>query len=781
MNSKTTLFLFAAFVGLAGGFWLLRPQKSISAPQTAQTPFDIVDTPSDRQKLVEKEIDEPVKIVIRLEDADVDWIFEKESGDDDSASPKWRMTAPIDTSVASWEMDKFDRQLLKGEYELSYDAGGGDGVTLAKAGLDPPQATVTMTDERGRSATVEIGLPVSAAESYVRLAGTDRICVLDVQLEYLLKKQALDYRDMQVWKIDRESVVGLEIVDRTDAASPVTYTFRKDGARWMIESPVAARGTNKIDELVRSALRLRATRWDDDDPSHFAMYGLAAPVRTVRIEIEKKVESGDEGRDSADDESSEEDPGSPVVPQTERVVHEFHLSDQSPIGEETKVYFRFDDSPVVGRISRTTADKFAPALDQWRDMQLTPAPVKTASRIELTTSAGSAVLFRIDGGQWKFEGDDATAQRSAVVELLDAVSKLKATAFIDQAGDLAEYGFDQPQASITITVPSLPEPERIVIGGYTDPQLKRLVYARRNQATSIAKVQAKSVAALLRAPRAYRDRTIHQISSELIKEVTVVRMNHFVPGQLFLTYKKNDEGWRMEAPEDAPVQEDKLKKFVSALGLLQAVAIAGDASDTERFGLDRPAATVYFTHSDDDQTGTLAITEFGDKWYAQSPDSVVFEIDKGFADMALAEYRQGAVMDFDEATVRSFSIRKSEQTHTFERLGGQWTFIAEPDWPLDQKKVESLLLQIKDLRTRHYAQYQVEDLDSLGLAKPLSEIVVSFEDGTSESLLISDRVCEDDPAGGVFAMRSAATSVFLLAPDMVSRVEVSLDDLERDR
>ena len=410
MNSKTTLFLFAAFVGLAGGFWLLRPQKSISAPQTAQTPFDIVDTPSDRQKLVEKEIDEPVKIVIRLEDADVDWIFEKESGDDDSASPKWRMTAPIDTSVASWEMDKFDRQLLKGEYELSYDAGGSDGVTLAKAGLDPPQATVTMTDERGRSATVEIGLPVSAAESYVRLAGTDRICVLDVQLEYLLKKQALDYRDMQVWKIDRESVVGLEIVDRTDAASPVTYTFRKDGARWMIESPVAARGTNKIDELVRSALRLRATRWDDDDPSHFAMYGLAAPVRTVRIEIEKKVESGDEGRDSADDESSEEDPGSPVVPQTERVVHEFHLSDQSPIGEETKVYFRFDDSPVVGRISRTTADKFAPALDQWRDMQLTPAPVKTASRIELTTSAGSAVLFRIDGGQWKFEGDDATAQ-----------------------------------------------------------------------------------------------------------------------------------------------------------------------------------------------------------------------------------------------------------------------------------------------------------------------------------------------------------------------------------
>ena len=48
-------------------------------------------------------------------------------------------------------------------------------------------------------------------------------------------------------------------------------------------------------------------------------------------------------------------------------------------------------------------------------------------------------------------------------------------------------------------MPSLPEPERIVIGGYTDPQLKRLVYARRNEATSIAKVQAKSVAALLRA------------------------------------------------------------------------------------------------------------------------------------------------------------------------------------------------------------------------------------------------------------------------------------------
>jgi len=455
MNPKMTLYLFAAFLGLAGGFWLLRPQKSTSAPPTAQTPFDIFDAPTDRHKLVEQEIDAPVKIVIRPEDADVDWTFEKEAGDDDSASAKWRMTAPIDTSVASWEMDKFDRQLLKGEYELSYDAGGSDGVTLGKAGLDPPQAVVTMTDEQGRSVTVEIGLPVSAGESYARLAGADRICVLEVQLEYLIKKEALDYRDMKVWEIDRESVVGLEIVDRTDAATPVTYTFRKDGGRWMIESPVAARGTNKIDELVRSALRLRATRWDDDDPSHFAMYGLASPVRTVRIEIEQKVDPSDEGQDPADEESSEEDAGSPVVPQTERVVHEFHLSDQSPIGEETKVYFRFDDSPVVGRLARATADKFAPALDQWRDMQLTSARVKTASRIELATPAGSAVLFK-SGGIWKFEGDDTTAQRGAVVELLDAVSKLKATAFIDQAGDLAEYGLDQPRASITITVPCLP-------------------------------------------------------------------------------------------------------------------------------------------------------------------------------------------------------------------------------------------------------------------------------------------------------------------------------------
>ncbi|UCF35121.1 MAG: DUF4340 domain-containing protein [Phycisphaerales bacterium] len=848
MNTKTTLLLAVLFLVLVVGYLLIGRMEATREP-VEEPPLTGGPSSAAERILVEEDaVGDAVKIVCRRRGEAADWVFARDS----ATSDEWRMTSPFETEVAAWEVNKFNRQLLRADFEISYKPGEPGGVTPEQAGLDQPEAVVTMTDEEGKSVTIEIGKPASATESYVRLADSDEICVIALKLSTFLKQQVLEYRDLKLWTFDAQDTTRLEIVDRERGTEPVTYSFTRTGADWMMESPAGAKATDKVQQAVTTLSRLRASKWIAEGAESLGMYGLAEPVRTVRVTVVEAEEEEEEESAEESEEAKEEDVGPPELKET---VYELHLSGQSPIGEDTSVYARIGDEAYVATISKFNADKLKPVMTDWRVMSVTTAQVRSASSIQVEGDSGTFTLIKKDGA-WSFAEDGEAAEDSIVTNLLSTIADMNAAVFVDGIEEPGpEYGLDEPRALLTLTIPGSDEPERVAVGAYTDERLKRLVYVQRNESTSIAKVRATDVEGLLRGPRAYRNRTIFNLPAGRIGPVTLRRENRFGDGDITFTFERSDDTWRMTAPADAEVQTDLVEKLVEDLATLRATSIVEQGDALTVSGLDAPSATVTFTYkppvtyrfepapqeeptqadedaetpeagADEDsseeaegssqpdetaaedegepgaeseatesepqklvpvevqppdQTYELLVAQKGAKAYAKRSDQDrVCEVADSFADQLFKEFRPTQVHAFDEKAVVRFSIRYNEETYVFDKMEGEWQYAAEPDWPIDSKKVENLLLQVRDLRTERYVAYGVDDATPFALGQPEREVVIEFEDGTEYVLLVSSQTCPKDSARGRYAQIKGRAEVFLLSPASTDRFKVSLDELEAE-
>ena len=405
--------------------------------------------------------------------------------------------------------------------------------------------------------------------------------------------------------------------------------------------------------------------------------------------------------------------------------------------------------------------------------------------MEIATGEATVALIKGDEG-WSFDAEAGPAEESVVEELLDAVSDLKAVAFVDGApGDLAAFGLDQPEAEIRLTIPGVEDVERIAVGDYTDTKTKRLRYVRRNEVASVAKVRDADVKLLTRSPQAYRDRAVFNVPSDLAEEVKLSVENRFGGGRMDVTFARVDGEWKMSGPVEAPVRKEKLGDLVKALAGLRSEAIVADAGDLSEYGLDAPQATVVFTGElstaaeTESPTLELTMTEHRGEVYAKRGDrTTIYQLARKIYERVFEEYRTGETLTFDESTVRRFAIRKGDETHTFERADDRWMYQAEPDLPLEAKKVDNLLLQLKDLKTERYAAYEDGRLDSYGLAQPFHEITVTMEDASSRILVVSDQTCPRDSKRRQYAIVQDQPGVFLLSKATVERFAVALDTLE---
>ncbi len=799
MNTKTTLYLSVVLIVLGSAYVIVQSRPAPTETEASPTPSFSSSVAT--RDLIEDKLGDVVKVVCRRKGRE-EWVFEKETKDDAVGQVGWRMTSPMDTKCLTWEVNKFGTRLGSLQYEISYQPGATGAGSASAAGLDPPEATVTLTDAAGKSVTVEIGKSPSRMETYVRLAGSDEIVIGKSNLRDLFKDRALDYRDKQVFSFKADDVTRVEITESGDADAPVEYVYVKDGSRWMMQSPVTARATSKVDDMIRAISALRVSEWQDDDSAKHAIYGLEHAALAVRVTVEEEVpvEDDDEESTTGEGESTDEpDEVAETPTKTEVTVYELLLSDRSPIGEDTKTYVRVVGEDAVAVLLKSTADKFKPVMSEWRDMRLTPANVSAATRIELQTPQGSATLVRNDEG-WSFEPDGGRAEDSVVSELLTAVGDVSAVVFLDDAADSASLGLAQPQAEIRLTIPGVEGVERIAIGAYADEKTKRLVYGRRNEGPAVAKIRTGDVAKLLQGPQTYRDRTIVDVLPSRFERITLSSENAFVGGRTEITLARAGNDWSMSAPTAADIRTELLDGLVTSLGGLRAERVVADESQTSAFGLHAPTVTLVLTYKalgetgvgeagDDDQadepveetprTIELAVTEHDGKYYAKRADRpAVYEVTKGFYEQLRAEYRTDRVIDFDDSKVLRFSIRKGDTSHGFAKQDGRWIYEAEPDLPLDSDKVLNLLLQVRDLRTARYVRHTDADLKQHGLADPANEVVVSLEDGSERVLWVSDQVGQAGAERGYFANVKGRSDVFLLTDDSLKRLAVSLEKLE---
>ncbi|MEK6675387.1 MAG: DUF4340 domain-containing protein [Planctomycetota bacterium] len=806
MNFKTTFLLLIVLVGLLA-LTLVREVAPKSAaptplnpqnPEASTTSRDIFDPkPGDATKLVIQRKDQPA------------WIFEKDEKPDASGRPAWRMVAPLQTSVAGFEIDRVTRQISGLQYDVSHKPGQPGSATPQESGVEKPETVVTMTDASGASHSVEIGRPASESETYVRVAGKEPIFVAKASLKTLVKAKAMEYRDLQFWNFPAEKVARVEILDQTKLNTPVQYAFVRDGTKWNMVAPVAAKATSKVDDVLRSINRLRGNKWEDDRKEKWPVYGLEPAAWIIRTTVEEEVPI--EKATAKVTQEGETPQGEEETPKTEKKVTTYvlHVSDQSPVGDETKVYVRAGDEPLSATIAKTMADKFKVVPNEWRDMHVTSANISEATRIEISVPDGKTALVK-NLGRWALEGG-GPAEDASVKALLKGITDLTAVSFTDvEPIDPAVAGFNQPQAEIRLTVPGAEAGERIAVGGYTDSNSKRLAYVRRNELTSFAKVRAADLTPLTQHPRSYRDRTIVDTPTDRFEKITVTATSPYTNEKQGTTLERMDGQWSMTQPKAAAVRVDRVDPFVTGLGSLRAESIVAEDSSVTAFGLDSPNVVLTWTFKPPieyridpksgegsqgqdggaekvspvevqppSQTAELRVTEHDGKFYAKRADRpAIFQISAEFYKQLFSEWRTPGILSFDDTQVTRFSIHHGDQKHAFEKRAEKWIYGPEPDLPLDQAKIKNLLLQLKDLKTERYIRYGSAEFSSYGLSNPIQQVTVELTEGTSLVLVVSPNQTEKGPDKGHYAQVKGRDEVFLLPMESLSRFQVSLADLE---
>ncbi|NOX57247.1 MAG: DUF4340 domain-containing protein [Planctomycetes bacterium] len=782
MNFKTTAVLFVLVVGVAVTIYML-PEQNPKYSDDAASPPPIAETKT--QKLLGADLGEAQLIRVSQTDSD-DWIFERSANDDDKEAV-WYMKLPYTCKVSAWQIKSLAGKIRGLEYTSRYDGSSGN-VTAANTGLQPPRVTVSLTDDNDATTQIHIGRDEGNREAYVSLNDESAIYRVNASLKDLLKESALAYHEQKMFDVEANDIVRIEIQSPNDNGTTESYVMVKTGAEWRFEKPSPAKGhADKIRRLCSTFAAMRAQEWVAGNVSDLAQYGLASDTRTILVTAETTVDVGTNGS---------------LVQRGPMVsTHRLHLSNASPLGEDTKIYARRGDENLVATIAKNLADTFKPNLKEWRDNRLIERDPATARSLTLTLDS-KTTQFERSGTDWKFAESRNAADGTEVNRLLSTIKDLRAVNFV-AAGSQTEHGFDKPEATIELKFDGNSPTATFTIGGFTDTISRKLTYVKAND--TIAKVKTIDIKPLLRSASIYRDRIIVALPKDRLQSITIERpaSGNWEPAVSVTLEQANGE-WSMTSPGQHRVDKAQMDRLLSTLANLRANEIIDVTEDTDlsTYGLDRPAVRMIYTSlppkayrvipdaitsngtnrvepiQPPAETFDLTLGQANGKIYVQrgaTPEFVYTIAETLLADF-IAEYRTKDIFAFEPNEVTEVSFADAQTTVGLNKADAGWVYMQEPDLPMDQAKVANYLLRIRNVKIGRVVEYGASDFPRYGLDSPRYTLSLTLTGGKLPTLLVSEN---KDDQGEHYAKSADSNDVFTVAAETISQIAIDVEEFEQ--
>ncbi len=786
MNFKTTGILFVLVAIVAVVIFAL-PEQKITAPEKPGSQSVAADSVS--EELIDNLGD--LKHVSVKQPEAPEWTFNVAATTE--AGDLWMMMHPYVLKINEWQVGSITKKLLNLKYTSKHDGTTGS-VTASNAGLEPPRATIALTDRDDKIVTVHVGRDEGTNEAYVSLNDDPTIYRVNASLKTLLKEDALAYRDKKMFDFETGEVARLEIREPNGDGGVDTYVMVKSGAEWRFEKPTPAKGhADQIRKLCRTLTALRAQNWIAGNVSDMAQYGLETNTRTIVATVNQSEETKVSDADSN---------GPPPEPKIVTSEHLLHLSSVSPIGEDTKVYARIDNEKIVATVAKSLAETFAPNLKDWRDNRLIEGDTTKARSISLTVN-GLETRFERSGNDWRFAESQALADRIEIHKLLNAIKDLNAVNFVPtSSADDEGFGFIDPKGIVALDFDEDEGNTTFTIGTFTDSASKRLTYIRAND--TIAKVNTADLTTLLRSETVYRDSTIVAQPKERLQSITIHRAAGALSGSepaISVTMKQTDGEWLITDPVESKVDDAQLQRLLSTLSNLRAKSIidVAEGDDLSKYGLDNPAVRFAYTVIppkayrvlDDDvnsngsnrlekiqppaETYELLIGQANGRGYVQrlgTPEYVYIIADTLLPDF-LAEYRKKQIFAFEADDVSAVAFTDGDTTMGLAKEDSDWLYAQEPDVALDQSKVANYVLRVKNASIARVVEYGAPDVAAYGLDQPRYRLNVTLAAGELPSLLISDKT---DNNGNHFAASEGNSDVFAVPAETIPQVAINVHE-----
>ncbi len=519
-----------------------------------------------------------------IEPKDVETVIIKRRGETirlKRVADGWEMLEPVKARGDRGAVDEVVTSLatLRSDREIDPNP-----AKLSDFGLEPPAAEVTLEVKNGKAPlTLAVGgKNPTGVWVYAREGSKPAVVALGESVFRDTARPVSDFRDKTVFAFDRKSVTAVDL----DLDGSRMTLEAQEGGKWKIAKP----GPYPADaDVVADALdELAGAKVKEflGEPKPLTPYGLDKPS-SVTIWLGKDKD------------------------RTSKTLL-FGKVDKAKKG----VYVERQGEPEVLMTTDEVWDKLPRTVAAARDKVVFTYAYDKVSRVELDHARGKVTLER-DGITWKITAPEALAADTGVVNgLLWRLRDLRASGFLDEsASGIARY-LAKPAVTVRVWEEGAKEPRTFLLTLSKDLKAGQTGVAATAGQGPVVMVESKAVTDLEKTATDLRDRTV--VASFDMKEVKRVRV---VAGDKRLVVeKRGEDSWRVVEGGKGAAKELKVTGLLLALRALRWKDIAApDASQGQKFGLDKPEVEVTVLKGDGTEMAKLVIGRSEDKAaYVQS-------------------------------------------------------------------------------------------------------------------------------------------------------------------
>jgi hypothetical protein len=396
--------------------------------------------------------------------------------------------------------------------------------------------------------------------------------------------------------------------------------------------------------------------------------------------------------------------------------------------------------------------------------------------ISLKSESGDRTRLQKTGTEWKIaSAPDAKPDASEVSGLTSNLSSLELERVVDEnPSDLKEYGLAQPR--IEVAFKSGGQEHTLLIGQKTPPGTD--LYAKRADDKKVFLIPSHLESTFNKTTFELRDKAVMKVDRDKLDAL------EFTAGDRSSRFVRPAGEWQIAAPVQARADFSAIEGLVSRLSGLQMKSIvdAPDA-DSQKYGFDKPAATVKFGSGSSQATLVLGGKAAEGTIYARDQSRpAVFTVESNVLDELKkdpSEYRQKDLFDARSFNATRIEIVRAGQTHTFEKTKtknkqGQdeekWRQVSPQTRELDQASFDALVSALTGIRATGFVDAAAA---AKALAAPELAVTIKFDEGKKE-----EKVALGKAGSDAFASRAGEPGAAKVDASAIDAAAKALQELK---
>jgi hypothetical protein len=372
-----------------------------------------------------------------------------------------------------------------------------------------------------------------------------------------------------------------------------------------------------------------------------------------------------------------------------------------------------------------------PAADDGRENAFANVESDTIEEVRIKGSAGETTRLQKSGDRWALaEPVTGDADQSEANSIASNLATIDIQRVVDEnAADLKQYGLEPARIEVQFRAKGQTEPRTIAFGNKTPTGGD--LYAKLPGSSRVFLVASFLESTFDKTTFALRDKTLLKFERDKADGLELAS------GAALLQFAKAGSEWRMVKPYAARADYGAVEAAVDRLASAQMQSLVDDTSTPERFGFDKPAATLTVASGSARSTLTLGATDNALVFAKDSSRPAVFTVAPTLGTDLVkdpGEYRRKDLFD-----ARAFTANRVELT----RAGTPQVFVKSKDgdkdvWKdgagkvLDAAKVDDLLTKLTALRAQSFVASAPPALSS-----PVLTAVMRFDDSKNETVRIA--------------------------------------------